>query len=93
MTRLERFNKRLTEISTKFNNNIVLVDDIEYAKVKDNLKWYCKEHDITFETSIHNLTDERRVHCCPLCFEKERLNQMINNFEAKFNTTFIRGVK
>lgn len=89
MNRKDRFNSNLEKIKNKFNNNIQLVDQtIEYAKAKDNLQWYCKEHDITFETSIHNLTDDRRVYCCPKCFEKQRLINIIKALETKFNEKY-----
>lgn len=90
MTRLERFNKRIEEIYSKFDNNIILIDDVEYARSKQILQFKCIKHDMTFSSNIHNLTD-KRVNCgCPICRNDKLLEASIKGVQSRKE---LRGVK
>lgn len=83
MTRKERFIKRIEEISNKFDNNIILNDDVEYVKSKDLIEFKCIKHDIVFKSTVHNLTDTRVTCGCPICRNDKLLESAIKSVEVR----------
>lgn len=67
MTHKESFNKNIQLIKDKFNNNIILIDNIEFFKRKDKVKWKCNIHQHEFISSIDNLLNETITQGCDKC--------------------------
>ena len=83
MTRLDRFNKRIEEILSKFNNNIILIDNRDYFKIRDKVEWLCLNHNHVFNASINTLVNKRNTCGCPVCKQEKQLESSLKGVQRR----------
>ena len=83
MTRLDRFNKRIEEIITKFDNNIILIDERDYFKFKEKVKWKCARHNYIFNASMHLLLNEVVTCGCPMCKHEKLIESSLKGVQRR----------
>lgn len=82
MNRIDRFNNNLQKVYDKYND-IKLIDDKEYFKYTDKVKWFCNKHNIDFISSLHILLDKRVTCGCPICKNDKLYTSSIKGVEIK----------
>lgn len=82
MNRIDRFNDNVKKVYNKYKD-IELIEDKDYFKYTDKVKWFCIKHNKEFETSLHVLLDNRVTCGCPICKQEKLLESSIKSVEVR----------